>query len=271
MADLPIPAHFMGDPLITDEDLTSLDGWAVHVGAEPARLLSAIALGLDLEEEDRPPAAVARFRVEDVGAAEWCGRKLASLEAQRLSVRQRATEWRAQIDNWERDELTRTNTPAAFFTAHLEDYGRRCRAQTGKASTTLPSVKIATTNHKPKVVVVDEPTVIAWAKTVFADDVDKLEAVVKTKESVLLTGLRVEVEIDVARTDRTSLLLGCGCEIVTPRRLLGDERTFECSEHGMSSIVSREQVEDLSPRFAGREVPGCEVSPEHVTAKVTVV
>lgn len=253
MADLPIPAHLI-DPAPLDElALVLLDHDPSFEEEANGQLIEARA---DLD----------RFTVNDASAAEWCGRKLAGIHTARTQVTERAAEWRAQITEWETEELARTDGSLRFFQSHLEDYGLRCRTQTGKATTTLPSVVVRTTKHDAKVTVSDEPGVVVWAETVFAADDETREAIVKTKKSVLLTGLRSAIEVGSRPTGRSECRLGCGCVQVVR---ISDERTLPCVEHGTSSIVQTYPEVELIPVYAGRPVDGLQIEPAHTTAKVT--
>lgn len=189
---------------MSDDDIEVLVRWADD-HADPIGDIEASIVAPETWARDLPEP-VRSFRVEDVGAAEWAMRKLRAVERERTEAREQAAVWKAEVDVWLEAELARSASTAAFFTAHLERYAVQCRIETGRATLTLPSGKVSTTQQKAKVVVEDEAVVIAWAKTVFDPDEHNgygadaaaaaaLASIVKVKESVLLTGLREHVSV----------------------------------------------------------------------------
>lgn len=162
----------------------------------------ATALATDLADLPEPEEGgpdldalvpVARWRIGSEGEAEWAMRHLAAAEGTVADRKAQAAAWRAPIDEWERSAVAEAEGRARFFRGHLEDFMRRERTDRRK-SIPLPSGRIESRGAtEPKVIVVDEPAVIEWAEESLGADV--VGAVVKTTQSVLLTGLREEAKI----------------------------------------------------------------------------
>lgn len=125
--------------------------------------------------------------------AEWALRKLREIEDRAAEIKAKLVAWVEPIETWYETETARLAPAREFFTSRLETYALARRAEDPKAgkTTRLPSGQIATKasgGGDPKVVVVDEAAVIAWAGATFTGD--EYEGVIATKESVKLTGLR---------------------------------------------------------------------------------
>lgn len=143
--------------------------------------------------------------------AEWAMQKLAALEAREREIELQYASWRERIDDWKKAEAARIAPGIAFFDSRLRTYGlsRRYENEKDQKTTRLPSGEIATRGGgAPKVVVMDEERVIAWAQTTLTGP--EYDAVVKTSESVLLTGLRSQV---VARERAPLLTPGEWCAV----------------------------------------------------------
>lgn len=127
--------------------------------------------------------------------AEWPMRKLAVLGARAREVKAQAAEWRAPIDAWEADELNRVAGAIEYFTHMLKRFAIAWRRENPKEATIrLPAGEIATTQPKtPKLSIVDEPAVLAWATAHL--DGEKYDEVVQQVESVLVSKLKDYVSV----------------------------------------------------------------------------
>jgi hypothetical protein len=151
----------------------------------------------DYDETAIHPAIVAvhRWRPENSSDAEWAMERLAELEAQRRHLKDQADEWIAKVRHALDQQLKPIDARRLFFTGRLRDWGIRERAEDDRRKTIyLPSGEIATTRGtKPKVDIVDDDEVVAWAAE--ALDAKRYDLVVKVSYEPLVSQLRKLVAI----------------------------------------------------------------------------
>lgn len=202
--------------------------------------------------------------------AEWAMRKLAALLVKQNETAVQAAEWRAQIDEWADAELARVKPHVAYFEDMLERFGIAWRREhPDEATVRLPSGEIATTQPKtPKVVVMNEAAVIAWAKDAIDEDNGR-DAVVKVTESLLTSGLREVVDVQRRLIPFCSI---CGESLMPTTEGDGDERRDGWA-HGPSPDP---EVHDHEPEPGsmwevlrdGAPVPGLAAELGDITARV---
>jgi hypothetical protein len=217
---------------------------------------------------------VTRWRIEDLGAAEWAMRKLTEARAQMAVVDARAKEWRAPIDAWHRDAREPAEAAAAFFERHLELAGLAHREETGEATYWLPSGKVATVGVPAGLAIDSQEEVVAWAK-----EQDLTEVVCKIE--VQVSRLAPAVTVIERDTGRTVLVQSCGCTVITT---FGDTATEHarretCSPGAViwcqgcgADVTVEAHVPETAPAVmdaAGQEVPGLSVRPAYVNPTVT--
>lgn len=151
MTDAPLPAE-----LAVDEEpfpVEAVDRLAEHEGA-----LHDVPGFHDV-------FTAHRWQIEDHGAAEWALRRLAEARANIAALEEQAAAWNRRIDEWTAKALAPLLNREQFFVANLEDYGLRVREASADEVKTLvlPSGKVKTTSHGPKVKVGDPHGFDEWA------------------------------------------------------------------------------------------------------------
>lgn len=216
-----------------------------------------------------------RWSIDGVATAEWAMAKLAAYDGRIAEAQQQAEAWRARVDEWEREQVARSAPHAAFFAGHLERYALERREETGEKTLHLPSGKVPTVEHRPKVAVEDDLAVAHWAALALSED-DR-ERVVKTTVKAMLGELRTVVAL-VEVPDEV-VMANCGCivdlsghaeanaEWEPDEFVIGS--VTACPSCGAQSLVGGWLSTHLEVRDAkeGRPVPGTRVEPGHVTAK----
>lgn len=187
MKDVPIPPLDVVDAIDVDEIIEAEIAAEELIAADPTYV-----------------PAKPRFVVDGVGKADWAMRILNGAHKQRDGVREQAEAWRSEIRErlarvaaWEADQLREPERTIAFMSNHLERFAIAERERTdGKTKTIkLPSGKITTRRaEEPKVNIADPDALLAWVKANV--DADKIEQVVKTTESVLISEFRKLVTIE---------------------------------------------------------------------------
>lgn len=289
MTDL-IPADFGPIPPIADE----LDEAILAAALLPAVDGPVYVLP---EDNDRLNRVRAWYPLTE-GEAEWCLRKYAAVEAREAEIRERHATWREPIDTWQAAELARVAPAKAFFDSRLQVFALARRAEDPKnaKTTRLPSGTIGTRGSEtPKVVVGEEAAVIAWAQSTLTGD--EYDAVVETKESVKLTGLRKILrvaEVDVLLTAREWEAV-TGIRIDDPVGWRPDEtadpedtdaafwweKPLSLTDFQLRASVSTTHTEEPTDpppakRYGvflvatGEAVPGCAVEVPDITASVKV-
>lgn len=244
----------------------------------PPALLSP---GSDVEEwvgelataEDTLPERAQAWRIDGTGSAAWAMAHVARAEAALSDLTAQAVEWYGRIDAWLAHEAAPHRRTKEFFESQLERYALDRREADPKAkSLTLPDGKVSTTAKGAKVIVTDEEAAIEWART-------HAPEAVKTREvtTLGLTELRTHVK---ARKVWTIAWVtnSCGCKVS-----VRDDEGLDlpevgtlvesCSECGAEALIG--QIEPLAYRWLattedGAHVPGVDVEPDSVTAKVVL-
>lgn len=224
-------------------------------------------------EPDALPERVQAWRIDGTGSAAWALAKVAEAERAIEDATAQAVEWYSRIDAWLVEQTAPHRRTQAFFTAQLERYALGVREMDPKRkSLALPGGKVQTTGKSAKVVVTDEEAVIEWAWQ-HAPQAVKRQVVT----SLSLTELRQVVK------PRKLLTLAwvtnsCGCTVSVrddEGLTIPDVGTLveSCSECGQEALIGK--VEELAYRWLattedGEHVPGVDVQPDEVTAKVVL-
>ncbi len=180
----------MDTPELTDADVY---GELPFTEAELDGIVAYSLLAELGEPGVEPPAevvAVVNRELADEKQAAAVMATLRRLEADRLAIVEQAESYRARIEAWVQASTATMSRRAAFLSGVLERYAlaRRARYPHMK-SFRYPTGDITTKRDKqPKVVVLDEAAVIAWAGDNLPSDL--YARVVKTVESVLISELR---------------------------------------------------------------------------------
>lgn len=132
------------------------------------QLPAAIATPDDAPTDDElmassPPG----WHPTDLGAADWCMRKLAEATVMVQEAARQAGAWREQIDRWLQEETVAPSRTVGFMRDRLQVYALRERARTGKATLKLPSGHVATRHRQATVTHagstrVDQEAAAAW-------------------------------------------------------------------------------------------------------------
>lgn len=255
---------------------------AAHVGR-------ALAHPFDGERDDAMPERARRWEISGDGTAEWAMAHVVGAEVELARLQEQADAWRERIGEWFEHRARPLQATAAFFTDHLERYALMLRDEDPKAKTlVLPSGAVKTREHKPAVIVADEAQVVGWADATLGDDAATVAPVIR---KVYVNPLREHVQI-VEVIDHARLTLSTG-ELVDWLNVLrpdsGDDlhpipgnpivEGGTCPGLGdgwptpddATALVARVEVlashdEVRGPN--GLPVPGVEIEPGRVTAKV---
>ena len=242
----------------------------------PPALLSP---GSDVEEwvgeiataTDELPERAQAWRIDGTGSAAWAMAHVARADAALTDLTAQAEDWYGRIDAWLVRESAPLRRTKDYFEAQLERYALDRREADPKAkSLTLPDGKVSTTAKGAKVVVTDEDAVLDWA-------VDHAPDAIKLEAKLRLTELRQCVKAHKVTT-LAWITNSCGCKV----SVRDDEGldlpeigtlVEKCSECGAEALIGR--VEPLAYRWlaldaSGAHVPGVDVEPDSVTAKVVL-
>ncbi len=226
------------------------------------------------DDGDDLPERVQAWRIDGTGSAAWAMAHVAQAEAALSDLTAQAVEWYGRIDEWLDHESAPFRRTRDFFAGQLERYALDVReADPKRKSITLPDGKVQTTGKAARVIVTDEDAIIEWAK-VHAPDAVTEELVPSVHLS--LTKLRESVK---ARKVWTLAWVqnSCGCKVS-----VRDDEGLDlpevgtlvesCSECGAEALIG--QIEPLAYRWLatedGTHVPGVDVQPDEVTAKVVL-
>ncbi len=219
---------------------------------------------------DELPEPAKRWRIDGTGSAAWAMAHVINSGAQLEALTAQAVEWYGRIDAWLVHESAPPRATAAFFAAHLERFALDTReADPRKKSVTLPGGKVQTREAKPRAVVIDEAEALAWAAK-------NAPEAIQTTEKLRLEALRLRLTVKEMVTIAW-VTNSCGCKVsvrdeegldIPP---VGTET--ECSTCGADALIG--MVEVLHSRWVvtdaeGGDVPGVDVDPGGVTAKVVV-
>lgn len=301
-ADL-VPAEVLAPaPPLTDDDLERYGAWAM-VLADAAELpVPTVAGDLDLIASEDPnlPEPVRSWRIDGDRTAAWAMAKLQAADEELRHVAEVADEWHRQIDEWAAGRGKPLLATRAYMDAQLCDYALRLREATeGRTkSVKLPNGTVRTTGRPAKPAVYDEGAVLAWAKANLAPE--QVQAVVKVTEHVSVTNWREVVQLDTVVDRAKVTLANCGC-VVWYQRTTGFPPYDVCDRDSDPSVGTDPKVLGSLPAVpgvgdgttclacgadtlvgdvlvevshlvvvdeTGNDVPGAEVEPEGVTAKV---
>lgn len=193
MPPLPSSAVMEDEPDVADR----LAEYVAETEGPPEKLGASLALEL------RESGA---FTIDRRDLAEWAMRKVAEATVRLDEDRRLYDQFRSQLDQWY-EQITRPHRATiAFLGDHLEDYGRRWRATSGRvASLPLPSGVIRTRTSQAVAVISDMEALVEWAK-----EHEPTLVRTKTTEDVLVSEVRdyVEVMVDVEENDDGEMVTG---------------------------------------------------------------
>ncbi len=225
------------------------------------------------DDGDALPERVQAWRIDGTGSAAWAMAHVAQAEAALSDLTAQAVGWYGRIDEWLVKESAPLRRTLNFFTGQLERYALDVReADPKRKSLTLPNGKVQTTGKAAKVIVTDEAELIQWAQTHAPEIVAE-----RTVTSVGLTDLRSVVKARKLWT-LAWVTNSCGCKVS-----VRDDEGLDlpevgtlvesCSECGAEALIGK--IEPLAYRWLattedGAHVPGVDVQPDEVTAKVVL-
>lgn len=175
----PLPLPHVGDEPIPPEvvdDITGVIESNLAAGAPTAAsardaVIEALAHN---EAPDSPLGHASRFRVTDLGTAEWALARYAEAAAEQARIDAQAAEWARRIEAWHEDVSRRTTARLSFFAGLLEEFARGYRVDTGRATLTLPSGTVRTTQRQATVRITDRDALVEWAKEHRPDMVEEV-------------------------------------------------------------------------------------------------
>jgi hypothetical protein len=222
----------------------------------------------DPQDEEPLPEEIARWEVTDTGAAEWAMRLVAAYAAEGAAITDQANLYREQIDLWEGHELARIVRKVEFFRGHLERYALTWRAQTNRATLTLPSGEVKTTKSAARIQIVDEAEAMEWAQGLPLPLIDQA-----APRKLSLSGIQALCSIE-DRLTGADVYRSCGCIYPTVPTADGIEVPVspgicpECGTDPTEVIQMLVTDSELVATYRDKVVPGLSVVPEHVNTKV---
>jgi hypothetical protein len=137
---------------------------------------------------ERSPA-IARWTIEDEGAAQWAMALYAEALAEVFRISAQADEWAERIADWQESESRRAGQRLAFFRVLIEDYARRRREEDPRHKTLrLPSGEVKSRSVAARVVVVDSDVALNWLR-------QNAPETIKVVQSVSMSELRKATRI----------------------------------------------------------------------------
>lgn len=91
-----------------------------------------------------------RFKIEDLGQANWAFRKLAALEQEEKEIDQLAKSEKSRIEHWEKTEKEKLKQSKEFFRYLLEEYYRGQSETDPKFRLTTPYGQVTSRKQQPK-------------------------------------------------------------------------------------------------------------------------
>lgn len=105
----------------------------------------------------------------NMGQAEWAMRHVVLLRQQIEAIQAQAGEWHDEINRWVAHEQAEPLRRLTLFADALDAFAREYRADTGKATLSLPSGEVRTRGPRPgaevKVKVADKDAFVEWWQT----------------------------------------------------------------------------------------------------------
>lgn len=265
----PMPPSLAADTPDAEPELEALFDSAVADALDTGAKVET-ALDLLASSEDAP-----RWRVTDLGSAEWAMRHVASADRRIAELEAQREDWTSRISAWFDQASSKERARRAFFSAHLEAFARSERATGGAKTVTLPSGTVATRESPAVAEIVEESDVLAWAdKAGWADEV--------SVRKVSVSGFRSVTEV-VEVVDAAELVLESGSyawrrvgydhDLPAGSFVEGDECPTPGPWEGHDPITavhvdaSHREVRDED----GSVVPGTTVRAPRVTATVKAV
>ncbi len=225
------------------------------------------------DDGDDLPERIQAWRIDGTGSAAWAMAHVAQSEAALADLTAQAVDWYGRIDEWLVKESAPFRRTLDYFTGQLERWALDQReADPRKKSVTLPSGKVQTTAKGAKVIVTDEAELIQWAQKHAPEVIHE-----RTVTSVGLTQLRQVVQARKVTT-LAWVTNSCGCKVS-----VRDDEGLDlpeigtlvesCSGCGAEALIGK--IEPLAYRWLattedGAHVPGVDVQPDEVTAKVVL-
>lgn len=204
-----------------------------------------------------------RWFPSDDSGAEWAMRNLARFTEQREAVRKQAAEWMRQIVEWLEREEKNLSRATTYFERVLQQYALARRAVDEDAKTLrLPSGEVRTTGHKPKLTITDQDALIQFLK-----DTDHAD-LIRTTEDVLVSTLNEHVKV-LRHPAIYTVSMDCGDRFDSVDTAVRFCRV--CGAEGAVIEVEQDVWESWEAVLDGGVIPGVEVEPAHVTAKVVVL
>lgn len=195
------------------------------------------------------------FRIQSVGAADWCMRRVA--EAQR-----RVQDYKDQVTLWTA-ALRRVEAAGEWFEARLKEWGV---AQRTKDTKTFPLAHgtVRTSSKRAAIIVTDEEAAIAWAE-------QHCPEAVKTEKSFLVSRVSPAAGIMDCVVAWEAINKEDGelqrIPVDSPRPL--NAEVLEGVRDRMPGHHVEAEVEAMVVDAAGVPVPGLGVRPGETTATVT--
>lgn len=179
--DGPIPPELMDEPEGVegwDNDLAWAFAYATETDASLGEALDALEID----------GGGTGWRVRTDDDAEWALRKIAVATAELAELDAKAKRWAEKIQAWFEQAAKDPARTAEFFTAQVERYAMAERREHDRKSVRLPSGKFSTRQSADALEIVDEETLVSWARAFLPD-------AVRVREDVQVSTLRSLVSI----------------------------------------------------------------------------
>jgi hypothetical protein len=201
-----------------------------------------------------------KWHIGDDRSAEWAMRMLVQIELKRSEVREQASRWMQEIVDWLERQDRSLARGVNYFDGQLRTYALARRAIDEDAKTLrLPSGDVNTTKTRPRLEITDGDALLGFLKAANRTEL------IRTKEEVQVSALKDAVKIEHGPA-LFSVSMDCGDTFEAD----SDDVRFcrVCGAEGAVMEVEQIVFEQWWPTLYGVVLPGVEVVPPSVSAKV---
>lgn len=128
--------------------------------------------GIEEYEEDK--AENEKFKIKDIGGANWALRKIAAYKKKKAEIADLAEEEKFRIECWEQNENEQIERGIAYFESLLGQYLTEQRKEDPKFKISTPYGKVSTRKQQPKWEYIDN-VVLEYLKSVDAKELIRIK------------------------------------------------------------------------------------------------
>lgn len=142
-----------------------------------------------IEEYEEGKADEEKFKIRDLGGANWALRKIAAYKKKQAEIKELAAEEKFRIECWEQNENEQIERGIAYFESLLGQYLTEQRKEDPKFKISTPYGKVSTRKQQPKWEYEDK-TVIEYLKSVGMNEL------IRIKEELNMVDLKKTVTVE---------------------------------------------------------------------------